>query len=194
MLAVKFNIDAADRQIEQIALAIKAGVRVAAQAGAQVYYDEMKMRAGAIKESGTLQASIYQKYVREMSTDGVRAQYHISWNKGKGRATPVAFHGQLIEYGWVQRYASYMDTKGNWHTAVKPENYGKTAPWIGAGKNGRNKRPTQKQTDDWFVARKGGPIQHAPRSFLRATYEAKKTDAVKAAEIAMQDHILKHFV
>lgn len=184
MLSVKFDTAGLTTQIDKLREVVQGAVRPAAQAGAQVYYDEMKLRAGAIKNSGTLAASIFQKYVKENSLDGYNATYHISWNKGKGKATPTAFHGQLIEYGWIQRYASYLDKQGNWHTAVRPDKQGSPKP---------KGRASQAAKDAYYVLRKA-PIQHAPRSFLRATYDAKNAEALAAAEQEMQDRILKAFI
>jgi hypothetical protein len=185
MLRLDFDTSGLTSQVDKLRQTIADSVRPAAQAAAQVYYDEMRLRAGAIKDSGILSQSIFQKYVKERSLDGYSARYHISWNKGKGRATPVAFHGQLLEYGWLQRYASYLDKKGQWWTAVRPEMRGKPRP---------KRNASQAVKDAYYVLRKGGPIQHAPRSFLRATYEAKNTEAVKAAEKELQERILKAFI
>ena len=83
-------------------------IRPAAQAGAQVLYDEVKMRApmsSAPHKSGkqtyspgNLKAAIYQAYSPESSQDGAHV-YHVSWNKQK------AFYGQFIEYGTVKMAA-----------------------------------------------------------------------------------------
>jgi hypothetical protein len=183
MSTVKFNWEGIDQQLAEFKFAVAGAVRPAAQAGAQVYYDEVKTRAGAIKASGTLAASIYQKYSSEMSTEGVRATYYISWNKGKvkGTQTKAAFHGQLIEYGWLQRYASYLDTDGQWHTAIRPEKQDTPKP---------KRNASQAVKDAYYVLRKGGPIQHAPRSFLRSSYEAKKDEALQTAMRVFYDRLL----
>jgi HK97 gp10 family phage protein len=67
-----------------------ADVRPAAQAGAQVLYEEVLVRVPV--RSGGLKDSIYQVYSQDQSSDG-RATYHVSWNARK------APHGHLIEFG-----------------------------------------------------------------------------------------------
>ncbi len=83
-------------------------IRPAAQAGAQVLYDEVKIRApmsSAPHKSGkqtyapgNLKAAIYQAHSPESSQDGAHV-YHVSWNKKK------AFYGQFIEYGTAKMAA-----------------------------------------------------------------------------------------
>ena len=82
--------------------ALKA-VRPAAQAGAQVFYEEVlarvpvsrtarKTKSGRVIAPGALKASIYQVFSEDNSAPE-RATYHISWNAKK------APHGHLVEYG-----------------------------------------------------------------------------------------------
>ena len=175
MISVKFDQAALDRQLEGMAEAIKGAIRPAAAAAAVVYYDEVKQRATGIVDTGTLAASIYWKFVPELSGDGARSRYHVSWRKGGWKdksGLPAAPHGQLVEYGFKQRYASYTGSDGQWYTAVRPEMRGKPAP---------KRRASQAEKDAYYVLRKGGAIQHAPRSFLRSGYEAVKDKAVQAA-------------
>jgi len=90
--------DATLQQIEDAA-------RPAAQAGAQVLYDEVRSNAGRIKrKTGKLAASIYQVYSQSNSGQG-HATYHISWNAKK------APHGHLVEFGHLQRYEVTHDPK-----------------------------------------------------------------------------------
>lgn len=190
MLRLDFDLTGITTQVEKLAEVIQGAVRPAAQAAAQVYYDEMKIRAARSENGqgkGLLARSIFQKYVNDPrnSEPGVKATYHISWNKGKGTATPFAGHGQLIEYGWVQRYASYLDTQGRWWTAIRPEMRGKPKP---------KRSAPQAVKDAYYVLRKGGPIQHAPRSFLRATYDAKNQAAMAAADKELKERIEKAFL
>lgn len=80
-------------------------LRPAAQAGAQVFYDEMKQRApvddglrsGAVPEA-TLRNSIYQFYLERKSTES-RHVYVVGPNKSK------APHWHLVEFGHWQNYA-----------------------------------------------------------------------------------------
>ena len=92
----QFNIDGLHEATEEAA-------RPAAQAGAQVLYDEVKSNVAKIKKkTGNLAASIYQAYSRDNSGKG-RATYHISWNAKK------APHGHLVEFGHLQRYEVTFD-------------------------------------------------------------------------------------
>lgn len=78
-------------------------VRPAAQAGAQVVYDEVKRNVAKIKRhTGNLANSIYQVYSKTASTSH-RPEYHISWN------TKKAPHGHLVEFGHLQRFKVIWD-------------------------------------------------------------------------------------
>ena len=89
---------------------INKAVRPAAQAGAQVLYDNVKQNVNRIgKVTGNLSNSIYQVYSERQSTEG-KAVYEVSWNPRK------APHGHLVEYGHVKKYAVYMGSDGKWYT------------------------------------------------------------------------------
>ena len=87
MFKVEFDVDQLTSRINEMSDVIRNNVRPAAQAGAQVFYDEMKIRALTIGKSRQLQASIYQKFVVETRQDalGLSATYHISWRKQKAK-------------------------------------------------------------------------------------------------------------
>ena len=95
-------------------------IRPAAQAGAQVLYDEVRARVPVSREghlfygsaaksapkgqkkqhaywfnSGSLRKAIYQKHVPEKAVDGTHV-YHISWRKTGPDAVPYGF---MVEYG-----------------------------------------------------------------------------------------------
>ena len=191
---VSFDLPSIKAQTERMRQIVENSVVFATQAGAQVFYDEVKTRAYAISDSARLASSIYQYRVKEEQRPGY-AQYKISWRKGKSKTRlgvvktdgekaidklPIAAHGQLIEYGYIQRYASYVGSDGQWHTAVRPEMRGKPKP---------KRNASLAVKDAYYVLRKGGPVQHAPRSFLRAGYEAAKGRALEAARKAMQKRI-----
>lgn len=72
-----------------------AALRPAAQAGAQVFYDEMLQRVPVAE--GTLRDSIYQFYL-ERKSDETRQVYVVGPNKGK------APHWHLVEFGHWQPY------------------------------------------------------------------------------------------
>ena len=63
MFKMAFDVDKLTSRINEMSDVMRNNVRPAAQAGAQVFYDEMKLRALTIGKSRQLQASIYQKFV-----------------------------------------------------------------------------------------------------------------------------------
>ena len=85
---------------------LEAAARPAAQAGAQVFYDEVRMRVPVGSEShgykgnpniyapGNLKAAIYQVYSKGNSVDG-KQTYQVSYNRKK------AFYGRFVEFGTV---------------------------------------------------------------------------------------------
>lgn len=100
---IKFDFDAVGDKLDAITTAAKEQMRPAAQAGAQILYDEVKLRAPVAKrarkaksgrtiEPGALKASIYQVFSADNSSDD-HATYHVSWNYKK------APHGHLVEFG-----------------------------------------------------------------------------------------------
>jgi hypothetical protein len=190
-ISVSFNLPAIQKQTDYLRHVIESSVVAATQAGAQVFYDEVKGRAAAIANTGKLAQSIYQYRSKDEQRPG-HAQYKISWRKGGKKkdasaaenaamaGLPIAPHGVLVEYGYIQRYASYIGSDGQWHTAVRPEKRGTPAP---------KRRASQAEKDAYYVLRKGGPVQWLPRSFLRAGYEAAKVRAVEAARLEMTKRI-----
>ena len=203
---VSFNLPAVLEQTDYLRKIVESAVIPAVQAGAEVFYKEVKGRAAGFADTGNLARSIYQYRNKDEQRPG-HAQYKISWRKGTGKAAiktkggreagdglPVAAHGILVEYGYIQRYAVNKAEDGQWYTIVRPENRGKKPPWVGAGKRKRDKRPTRAQSDAWFLPRPGGPVQWLPRSFLRAGFEAAKTRALDAARMEMQKQINRGMV
>lgn len=190
--SVSFNLPDVQRQTDYLRQLVINSMTAATQAGAQVFYDEVKSRAARLSDTGNLAASIYQWRNKDDQRPG-HAQYKISWRKGSGKAAiktkgggeegaglPIAYHGQLVEYGYLQRYASYVGSDGNWYTAIRPEMRGKPAP---------KRSASQAVKDAYYVPRKGGPVQWLPRSFLRAGYEAAKGRAADAARMEMMKRI-----
>ena len=88
--SIKFDSTALEGKLDALAEEAKTHVRAAAQAGAQVFYDEALLRVPV--KTGTLRSSIYQVYSKENSTPE-HATYHVSWNRSK------APHGHLVEFG-----------------------------------------------------------------------------------------------
>lgn len=110
-LSVKIDRSTIASAMGELGKRIDAAVRPAAQAGAQVFYDQVKRNVPVSKrghwfhgtsfklngkkywfDSGSLKASIYQVYSKDNSSDK-RATYHIAWNHQK---VPYGF---MVEYG-----------------------------------------------------------------------------------------------
>lgn len=110
-LSVKFDPSILNQRLDNIGKTAIAAIRPAAQAGAQVLYDEVKLNVGRIKKkTGNLDASIYQVFSKDNS-DEKRATYHISWNARK------APHGHLVEYGHLMTRKAYIGSDGRWYTS-----------------------------------------------------------------------------
>lgn len=97
--------------LDQLGDKVDEAVRPAAQAGAQVLYDEVQKNVARIgKKTGNLSSSIYQVFSKKDSPEGL-ATYYVSWNAQK------APHGHLVEYGHIQKYQSVLNKKtGKWIT------------------------------------------------------------------------------
>ena len=167
MLAV--NMAGVHAMLDEMGEAAEAAARPAAQAAAQVLYDEVKRNVAAIPaKTGKLAQSIYQVYSQANSADG-RATYHVSWNVRK------APHGHLVEFGHIQRYVTYVGRDGNFYTAVRPEARGKRKPGRGA---------SQAVKDAYYVPL-SAPRQVPALSFVRRA-EVKFPQAARAAADMLQ--------
>lgn len=99
--------------LNELADEAEAAVRPAAQAAAQVLYEEVKANVGRLRRhTGNLERSIYQVYSTSKS-DAARAVYHVSWNARK------APHGHLVEFGHLQRYEISFDPRTKRFTTHK---------------------------------------------------------------------------
>jgi HK97 gp10 family phage protein len=97
-------------RLDSMVHATQEAVRPAAQAGAQVYYEEVRARVPVSEKAhstkgkkqtyqpGNLRAAIYQAFV-ESESGKAAATYRISWNKEK------AFYGRFLEFGTSQMAA-----------------------------------------------------------------------------------------
>lgn len=104
MISMSMDTRGINAKLDALAKAAKAAVRPAAQAGAQVLYEEVLRRVPVSDQEhstkgkkqtfqpGNLRAAIYQAFAQDESTDG-KATYRISWNKRK------AFYGRFVEHG-----------------------------------------------------------------------------------------------
>jgi hypothetical protein len=156
--------------LDQLGDDAEAAVRPAAQAGAQVLYEEVRKNVQRIgKKTGNLLNSIYQAFSASNSGPG-KAAYHIGWRtSGAGVRAP---HGHLLEYDHIQRYAAYIGKDGKWYTAVRPSMRGRPKP---------SRRASQSVKDAYYVPRKGGPVQIAGKRFVRNA-ASKFPQALDAAE------------
>ena len=113
MISFNLDVDALVAEAEGVGEKALAAVRPAAQAGAQVLYDQVKANVQALgRYTGNLDASIYQAYSADKSSDAKKV-YHVSWNARK------APHGHLVERGYIKRFASYIGRDGKWYTNPK---------------------------------------------------------------------------
>jgi hypothetical protein len=202
MFKVEFNVDQLTRRINEMSDVMRNNVRPTAQAGAQVFYDEMKLRALTVGKSRQLQASIYQKFVVETREDalGLSATYFISWRKQKARASikgqpnpsaglPYTTMGYWIEHGYVHRYmaveAKSGPFKGQMLTLARPEMRGQPKPkW----------NDSRAVKDAYWMPRPGGPLPVAPKPFLRSTYVAKQNAALDAASQEMNNALMRAYL
>lgn len=89
---------------------VEEATRPAAQAAAQVLYENVKLNVSSIgRITGNLDRSIYQVFSERQSGPG-RAVYEVSWNARK------APHGHLVEFGHVMKYRTVLTRKGQWLT------------------------------------------------------------------------------
>lgn len=152
--------------------AAEAAARPAAQAAAQVLYDEVKRNVAAIpKKTGNLDRSIYQVFSKSLSNPGV-ATYQISWNRKK------APHGHLVENGHIQRYVTYIGSDGNYYTAVRASMRGKPRP----------ARRAPQQVKDAYYVTLPAPKQLPGYAFVRRA-TVKGPEAADAAEKVMIEKI-----
>lgn len=169
MSGFRIDVDIGSLGMDAIAEGAEAAVRPAAQAGAQVFYETVKVNVGALgKVTGNLASSIYQVYSRDNSGKS-RAEYHVSWNRKK------APHGHLVEFGHLQRYVTYLDKRGQWRTLVRPNMVGKPKP---------KRNAPQAVKDAYYVPLKGGPRIVGAKSFVR---KAMSPPIVRRARNAMID-------
>lgn len=184
---LKADLGAAFQFLGELDRATREALRPAAKAGSDVIYEQVKSNAGKInKVTGNLASSIYQAFSEDQSGP-LTPTYNISWRTG--RNTPVgedgkkpaalgyAPHGHLVEYGHIQRYVVYLNKKGQWRTAIRPEMRGKPKP---------GRRASQAQKDAYYVLLPGGPKQVPAQPFVRPA-----VSAFPRAEEAMVDRFFE---
>lgn len=162
-----------DAVLDEFVGSAEGAVRFAAQAAAQVLYDEVKRNVAGIKTvTGNLEKSIYQAFSPEKSIATAhgysRVEYHVSWNTRK------APHGGLVEGGHLQRYRYYKNAQGQVRPMVRP------------GMDGRKKPPkgaSQAVKDAYYVTL-DHPVQVAGKFFVRKAMD-KFPQAAQAAQTAL---------
>ena len=102
MISIAFDFSKIAAKLDIITKAAKEGARPAAQAGAEVFYQEVKHRVPMSAKPhksgkktynpGTLRRAVYQAFAERESGDG-KAMYRVSWNKTH------AFYGRFVEFG-----------------------------------------------------------------------------------------------
>lgn len=104
MISIEFDFTALGDKLDAITKAAEHATRPAAQAGAQVLYDEVKQRAPVgtkphstkgkrqTYQPGNLRKAIYQAFAEKDSSEK-NSTYRISWNKR------AAFYGLFVEFG-----------------------------------------------------------------------------------------------
>lgn len=111
MISASFDFSKINARLDKITVAARESTRAAAQAGAQVFYDEMRARVPVSDhahffygrssrktgvryyfEPGNLRDSIYQYRLRYYD-DGGKTTYAIAWNQRK------APYGHMVEFG-----------------------------------------------------------------------------------------------
>lgn len=163
-----------DAFLDQLGSDAQEAIRPAAQAGAQVLYDQVKANVAALgRKTGNLAGSIYQAFSPEKSGKG-SAEYHISWNHKK------APHGHLVEYGYLQRYRYYQGADGKVRPMVRPGMDGTKRP---------GRRASQAQKDAYYVTLPT-PKQVPAKAFVRSA-ESAMDAAYKAAEAELLRRINK---
>lgn len=101
--SIKVELQKFEREMDAYTARAEAAARPAAQAAAQVLYDQVKRNVAGIKRhTGNLDRGIYQAFSRDNSRTG-KATYHVSWNYLK------APHGHLVEFGHLLRYEISYD-------------------------------------------------------------------------------------
>jgi HK97 gp10 family phage protein len=108
---IEFDVTGINAKLDQMAVGMAEKVRPAAQAAAQVFYDEARLRVPvslkghwfygtSFKKTGqkyyfepeSLKAAIYQVFSKDNS-DEKKSTYHIAWNHKK---VPYGF---MVEFG-----------------------------------------------------------------------------------------------
>lgn len=154
-MSMTIGVDLAgfDALLNQLDQDLQDAARPAAYAAGKVLYDAATTNVNGIgRVTGNLASALYIAYSKDNSGPG-RATYHVSWNAKK------APHGHLVEWGHIQRYATYIDTRGQWKTAVRPE--------ARAAKKKKPRRGASQAEKDAYYVTLPSPKHVAARPFIR---------------------------
>ncbi|NUW66956.1 hypothetical protein [Vibrio coralliilyticus] len=122
MAMLSVDIQGLDAALEQDIQTLRDNTRPAAQAMAQVFYDDVLRNVGRLNTvTGHLRGAIYQVYSPELSGEAL-AVYRVSWRTKRASGLPAAPHGHLIEFGHLAPYPVFRNEQGEWKTAKQ---YGK---------------------------------------------------------------------
>ena len=166
-VTIRLDTKSLDDLLRQLEDDVNEAVRPAAQAAAQVLYDAVEANVAALgRKTGNLDKSIYQVYSKTKSNAEV-ASYEIGWNRR------IAPHGQLIEFGYMQRYEMGKDESGRFTgPMIRPEMMGKPKP---------SSRAAQSVKDAYYIPRIGGPVQVPAKAFIRGA-QSRFPQALEAAK------------
>jgi HK97 gp10 family phage protein len=150
------------------------GLRAAVAAGAAEVRKQTRLNALAIKDTGTLARSIYQKQIREESslhrqTFYVGARQGKKYQKqGKRQVSADAYYARFVEFGHFTRPAR-------------------------SGKRTRLLRNTDRGQDhaQWLSDEvQAGNVKWVPPSpFLRPAFDSKKMQAIDAMAVKLRERI-----
>lgn len=170
--SVGANLTGLDALFDQLGDEVEEAARPAAQAAAQVLYDEVKKNVAALRrKTGNLDRSIYQAFSPSNSGHG-KATYQVSWNHKK------APHGWLVENGYLQRYRYYQNARGEVRPMVRPGMDGQPRP----------KRGASQAVKDAYYVTLPTPIQVPAKAFVRRA-QSKFDAAYAAAEAVLLERI-----
>ena len=176
------NLDEILGEFDDLAYRVEKATRPAAQAAAQVFYDEARLNVSRLnkwtartpgnRQPGVLQDAIYQTFSKDNSGANL-ATYHVSWNHKK------APHGHLLEYGHMQPYEYYIDKRGFFHTKVRPS---MLADYL---KFYRNKAVPKHLRDKYFI-RLPVPKQIPAYPFIRPAMAKAQQAYDRATKIILE--------
>lgn len=115
-MKITADLSGLDATIDQLQGEVEAAARPASQAAAEVLYQAVMRNVEAMgQKTGNLRRSIYQVFDKAESTPD-KAIYKVSWRTKGSSGLSRAPHGNLLEFGYLQRYKVYLGRNGHWYT------------------------------------------------------------------------------